>query len=519
VFLRAVALFVASSGAVLVGALAGGVFILWGLTAGLGLCIAALGTGWLSRPAKHSTDRVQAADTSPRDTVVSTAPTKQRVIPFDRGTTRSQTASLGGSGYSAVASAQRKGEEAHPDRDDRGVWFHPSASARQEAPAKALGRDSDLKRDQSATWHPVPTKPRRPSSAPDYERNAGRPGWLYVARNRWHAPGLHKLGQSVEGPESRVARLNEQHSQASHVGDFELLEAVHVPDAYGFEQHLFTLLSAYRVFPTKEFFLVPGNALVPMLQALLAAVPPTGTWPAQWLPALPAPDTASLARLRQQVTFGIQIPSAGSVDHGWLMLLRNECDAPGVHRLAGLQTDPYQYIATVNARQATVTARVGHFTVVGCWSCMVPRATLQNVLNLLGPSCRLGRTSFVNAPVSAVSAAAKLAADNSRQSGRTISPKVAPAPGLRKGQTAVQRQHTASTRQKPGGSGVSPALPNPEAPASTQLVNTCPHPGCTAEVKIQALEGDVGEVRCGTCRRLIGYSSENGLQQVWCGNR
>lgn len=88
-----------------------------------------------------------------------------------------------------------------------------------------------------------------------FQRHALTPGWLYVARNGFHAPDLFKVGYTTVSPMARMRTLNAlTRGVTSAIGRFQLVHSRSVPKSYTAEQQVFARLAKYRVSGGREFF-------------------------------------------------------------------------------------------------------------------------------------------------------------------------------------------------------------------------------------------------------------------------
>lgn len=102
------------------------------------------------------------------------------------------------------------------------------------------------------------------TSKNNFNRNHGKPGWLYVARNDLMREDLYKVGcTSQRYPETRTAQLNsEQRGGTSRIGFFNLIFAVAVLDAQGSEAALLRRLEVLKESKGKEFVNAPLELIV-----------------------------------------------------------------------------------------------------------------------------------------------------------------------------------------------------------------------------------------------------------------
>jgi hypothetical protein len=97
------------------------------------------------------------------------------------------------------------------------------------------------------------------ADAADFQKNHGKPGWVYVTRNDLMREDLYKVGCTAQQhPETRTTQLNsEQRNGTSRIGFFNLLFAVAVFDAQGCESALLRRLDVLKESRGKEFVNAP----------------------------------------------------------------------------------------------------------------------------------------------------------------------------------------------------------------------------------------------------------------------
>lgn len=102
------------------------------------------------------------------------------------------------------------------------------------------------------------------STASDFQKNHGKPGWVYVSRNDLMREDLYKVGCTAQQhPETRTTQLNsEQRNGTSRIGFFNLLFAVAVFDAQGCEAALLRRVEALKESRGKEFVNAPLDLLL-----------------------------------------------------------------------------------------------------------------------------------------------------------------------------------------------------------------------------------------------------------------
>lgn len=98
----------------------------------------------------------------------------------------------------------------------------------------------------------------------EFNKNHGKPGWIYVARNDLMREDLYKVGcTSSPYPETRITSLNtEQRGGTSRIGFFNLVYAAAVLDAQGCEAALLRRLELLKESKGKEFVHSPLEHIV-----------------------------------------------------------------------------------------------------------------------------------------------------------------------------------------------------------------------------------------------------------------
>ena len=98
----------------------------------------------------------------------------------------------------------------------------------------------------------------------DFNKNHGKPGWIYVARNDLMREDLYKVGCTAsQHPETRISSLNtEQRGGTSRIGFFNLIYAAAVLNAQGSETALLRRLEVLKESKGKEFVNAPLELIV-----------------------------------------------------------------------------------------------------------------------------------------------------------------------------------------------------------------------------------------------------------------
>ncbi len=391
----------------------------------------------------------------------------------------------------------------------------PSITVKVAEPAPEV--NPGVPHTQAAPWESEPPNSTRPArraprpTAEDFERHLGKLGWLYAARNPLHREGLYKVGQTVTGVDGRMRSLNEEFCGTAHAGEFREVFDVPVLSAYGDEQRLFAMLKEYRVSNGCEFFMLPEEFLKQAMDEVAAASRGDSVdtlRPLHRRPAVPA-EIALVQR---------GAPSTGkshstSTSGGLVLILRNEAYRPDIYRLSYTAAGTFEYKARLDAEQRRHTSQIGFFSIVETWLCPNPRSVLGSVFTELN-RYRLGRSSFIDIPLErleyAIERRVREAFVSGETTGRTtlLEESASPHP---KAERASNRPYVSPA---PRGRVEPDPRPGP-APGEPWFLNTCPHQSCLHTVRAAGPDGTIGDLRCGSCRRVVGYQIEEGALNVW----
>ena len=201
--------------------------------------------------------------------------------------------------------------------------------------------------------------PRRILKPEDFTTNAGRRGFLYVARNPEHWDGLFKVGQTLRHPSYRLRELNDLHAKHKDIGSFELLDVVEVTDAYGAEQVLFLVLSDLRPVLKREFFIADKAYLSTVMRAV-----------ADFISGRPD-ELNSLYRDLDPNDFPAwpgktswyRRPYASGA-RGWVYLARCQYHLADTYLFGSTRETPEAEVAKLNDGQRSDTPQIGFYAVV-----------------------------------------------------------------------------------------------------------------------------------------------------------
>ncbi|MGM9426411.1 GIY-YIG nuclease family protein [Hydrogenophaga sp. MI9] len=252
-------------------------------------------------------------------------------------------------------------------------------------------------RERAARAPGTPGPPRPILKPEDFTRNAGKRGFLYLARNPEHWDGLFKVGQTLRHPRFRVQELNALHAKHKDIGTFELLDVVEVSDAYGAEQVLFLVLSDLRPVAGREFFIANKAYLSKVMRAVadfISGRPEKlnnlyrGLDPNDFPPW---PGKTPWYRRRH--------PSGAN---GWVYLARCQYHLAATYLFGATRMTPEAEVAKLNDGQRSDTPQIGFYTVVFAlpvWDTQMSRAIGWRAL----ASWRLPASrSFIRGPLGMV---------------------------------------------------------------------------------------------------------------------
>lgn len=243
--------------------------------------------------------------------------------------------------------------------------------------------------------------PGRPffEAEPDYERNAGRTGFLYVARNNSHRPGVYKLGQTAREPRERINSLNRQLAEAGDLGEIHLVHAVAVRDALGQERQLFEALQERRIAAAREYFFADALVLRQAADAVALSPQDGGT-------AVKAFRTSQVwihAPHRPTPTLPVCVVPERLGEHGgWIYVMQNFWHEPGIAIFSVTKKTERAVLAEINEAQRTLTSQLGFYQVVAGAAVPSTPAALDVAKHLFEPYRLTHRRRFVRAHLRAM---------------------------------------------------------------------------------------------------------------------
>lgn len=345
------------------------------------------------------------------------------------------------------------------------------------------------------------------SFEPDYERNAGVPGFIYLARNDAHAPGIYKLGQSTH-PLNRLVQLNNDHAELGWPGTYSLVDCVPTSDALRTERLLFEWLTARRISPGREFFWATPEDIIPLFRAAASCID-NGSGHSIAQSAIGAPDPAWFL---PPSTRANPTPLGPGQD-GWIGILRNPVYRANVFRLVGGVTSPIERAKQLDAAARERTTGIGYFEVVYQVGLSSARAAFETVKRSLRSHAMPTGTNFYEIPLSSILTEVNEAV-------RYFAEAPATHPPLRPAASGTRPAY-ASPASRPSPPKRPPQPPTTDAELGPDEVfwitaHTAPaHPsyapwtvacgGCQLGLRIHGRIGDIGIVRCPRCGHQARY--------------
>lgn len=249
-----------------------------------------------------------------------------------------------------------------------------------------------------AARSPGTGRPQRPILKPeDYTINAGKRGFIYLARNPEHWDGLFKVGQTLRHPSIRVAELNDLHAKHKDIGTFDLLDVVEVSDAYGAEQVLFLVLADLRPVPKREFFIADKAYLSKLMRAVAAFV----SWRPEELNNLYRDLDPNDFPAWPGKTPWYRRPHASGAN-GWVYLARCQYHLADTYIFGATSETPEAEVAKLNDGQRSDTPQIGFYAVVFALPVWDTKASRTIGWRALAPWRLNGSRSFVRGPLEVI---------------------------------------------------------------------------------------------------------------------
>lgn len=231
-----------------------------------------------------------------------------------------------------------------------------------QQPERPLGPAAEIHLPRSPISKPTAPRarrePRKILRPEDFQQNRVR-GFLYLARNDEHWEGLHKVGQTRNPPNGRIAWLNDEHQQSTDIGMFELLDVVPVVDAYGAEQVLFKVLKDLRPVDRREFFIAKRSYLSDAMQAAARFF----VGDDEWLNRIYSEVDRSDHPEWPPYPYRYSHHSVGR-SPGWLFVARNRFHKADTYRVSASVRRPDEIVEKWNEFQRTATSQIGFYEVV-----------------------------------------------------------------------------------------------------------------------------------------------------------
>lgn len=202
---------------------------------------------------------------------------------------------------------------------------------------------------------------------------------------------MYKLGQTLK-PKERIEALNRQLAEAGDLGEFHLVHASAVGDAYGQEQQLFETLRERRITEGREYFF--ADALVLRQAADAVALSPRDSGAAikafrtskEWLNAPPRPTP----------TLPVCVAPERLGEHGgWIYVMQNFWHEEGTAIFSITKKTESKKLAEINEAQRTLTSQLGFYQVVACAAIPSTQAALAAAKRLFEPYRLPHRRPFV----------------------------------------------------------------------------------------------------------------------------
>lgn len=249
-----------------------------------------------------------------------------------------------------------------------------------------------------ASRSPSAPRPQRRILKPeDFTSNAGKRGFLYLARNPEHWDGLFKVGQTLRHSSFRLRELNDLHAKHKDIGTFELLDVVEVADAYGAEQVLFLVLSDLRPVLKREFFIADKAYLSKVMRAV-----------ADFVSGRPD-ELNSLYRDLDPNDFPAwpgktpwyRRPYASGA-RGWVYLARCQYHLADTYLFGSTRETPEAEVAKLNDGQRSDTPQIGFYAVVFALPVWDTKASRTIGWRALAPWKLDGSRSYVRGPLAKI---------------------------------------------------------------------------------------------------------------------
>ncbi len=268
-----------------------------------------------------------------------------------------------------------------------------------EAPPRKMEKGPTAARKRAKVFDPA-----------HYSRHSGVPGFLYIARNDFYQPGLHKIGYTTLTPPERIKTLNQQHNHASDLGRFSLVFSSPVGGSYDAEQALFDAIATTRVAKKREYFLERSEFLIKALQA--ASIFNRGNPDAldeflDW-----SLDQDSWKTHRPPILDEVTVPPKLNSTDEYIYVLRNPWHRESIFRFGRTKNDPRIKLAELNRKQRELTCQIGFYKLVECIAVDDLETMFPRFKVLVQPYKVVGSRTFVDMPLDSLTAAIIRAAED-----------------------------------------------------------------------------------------------------------
>jgi hypothetical protein len=312
-----------------------------------------------------------------------------------------------------------------------------------------------------------------------------------------------------------MVTLNHEHARHAHVGKFDEVFEVPVAHAYEDEQRLFQLLSPCRISLKREFFIAP---LGHIQQAMMAVSCKSLGLDLHACDHLPNGDHLPEARRLDTANEWGQWPDLHGINQAWVVLARNPCHRAGIYRVAATGGHPMDCIGRMNVPQRRLTSQIGFYRLVDAIPSNQPHQVVRQLFAKVR-SQRMKRSNFVDMPVEAVRHALEEVIQ-AFDADPPSNPACAPAPDslnavdLGRHPRRLETKGTGPTRATTPTDTKPDAIPQHLGNLVT-AENVCPYWDCFARITFQGELAQIGERRCPSCRRKVGFQINGTAATVW----
>lgn len=380
---------------------------------------------------------------------------------------------------------------------------HRSADNEKCSSEQVQAKEAHKPINTSASVKPAPAAPVSASAQPkqspapelrkaiDYQRHAGLPGFLYIARNDEHLDYVFKLGYTTVDPQHRAERLSRQLALSGDIGEFRIVHSVGVTAAYDTEQALFDALVDRRIAKGREFFYADELALFCAMRAASRLCEGSTAELTDFLDGEPWKHSPMMHKPRvQSCPSTTDLPEA----RGWAIACRNPWHRPETFRIAFTTRNPQSFIHRLNSPQRVRTSQIGFFDLVICCPVRDLSAAKRVLSRSLAPFKIAGKRSFIRTPLEGLRRAfeAMTLADAA----------AAVEPTADRGRATDSAARSAGRRSaRPEKLIIPRAIDEKQEKAWTTWTATCPH--CDQLLRFTDRPGTHGDAVCPACGSLF----------------